>query len=339
MPTLPAPTSRSLVLQHGELNRAVVMFRQENDGQLYVSMDIADISELADPGLLRCVRNTLHRPELRGTYHNNLTNFLTKELLDIPQHDCATATLGFFLRELYALGLVTDVPLTRIQESMVLANITTEQIHTVFYVDGAIIRVKMLIAPVAITPSLVLHNDMPVDSQADILRLTGGVVTEHFSLMDFLYDTQHRNLTTPYLTAKLSNVFVGNGSTPTLLTPTQIRKTGAHTSDVAIPATGRVSPDEALKNIMNPPSTALQYRIMATAAKPVFVEPLLDRKEVILQTDKDVYVGFSNELAAAAQGFFFPAGATMGFSLSTAVSISVKASVDDANVFILQLGA
>lgn len=337
MPTLPTPTSRSLVLLHGDLKRAVVMFRQENDGKLYVSMDIADISELSDPGLLRCVHNTLHKPDLKGTYHNNLTNFLTKELLDIPQHDCATPALGFFFRELYALGLTTDVALESIRESMVLANAANQQIHTVFFVDGAAIRIKLLATPTLNTPSLVLHNDMPVDSQGDLLEIVAGSATEHFSLADFLYDPIRRSVTTPYLTNKLNNLYVGGGSIPALITSTQIRRTGAHTSEVTIPATGRVSTDEALKNIMNPPSTALQYRVSVGAAS-LFLEPLLNRKEVILQTDKDIQVGFSNDLTAAAQGFLFPAGAVMGFSLATGVNISFKAVADTASVFILQLG-
>jgi len=313
------------------------MFRQENDGKLYVSMDIADISELADPGLLRCVHNTLHKPDLKGTYHINLTNFLTKELLEIPQHDCATPALGFFFRELYALGLTTDVALKSIRESMVLANAANQQIHSVFFVDGAAIRVKLLVAPTLNTPSMVLHNDMPVDSQGDLLKIVAGSATEHFSLVDFLYDPIKKSITTAYLTNKLAYLYTGGGAVPALITSTQIRKTGLHTSEVTIPAAGRVSTDEALKNIMNPPSTALQYRV-GVGATPLFLEPLLNRKEVILQTDKDIQVGFSNDLNAASQGFLFPAGAVMGFSLATSVSISFKAVADTADVFILQLG-
>jgi hypothetical protein len=264
-----------LVLRHGDLNRDMIMFRQENDGKLYLSMDVANINELIDPGLLRCVRNTLHKQDLLGTYHINHTNFLTRALLEIPQHDVATVTLGYFLRELYTLGLVTNVPLESLRESMVLADSVDERIHSVFFVDDLLIKTKLLVAPTANLPSLVLQNDMPVKSQGELLRLTAGGATEHFSLIDFLYDVSIRKFNNRSLTNKLLSVFVGAGSAPTLLTSTQLRRTGERTSDINVPARGRVSQEEALKNIMNPASTALQYRIVTTAAKSTFLEPIL----------------------------------------------------------------
>lgn len=337
MPTLPAPASRSLVLYHGTLKRNMVMFRQENDGRLFVSMDVTNPSELSDPGLLRCVHNTLKKNELKGTYHKDLTSFVTRELLvDLPQHDVATPTLGYFLGELYAAmgGTVTDVELTGIAEAMVLARVADERIHSVFYFEAATPKLRLLAAPIA-AESLVLHNDLPVDEQADLLVFSAGGVSNHFSLFDFFYDPRVEKLTSPRLSAKLLELWTGAVVT---LTATEIRKTGYHSSDVSLPNRGGVSPEEALKNLMNPPSAALQYRIGATASRTIFIEPLKNRQEVILQTTEAVRVGFSDDPAAIGGGFLFPAGGIMGFTVSTAVSIAIKAEAADASVLIIQLG-
>jgi hypothetical protein len=88
--------------------------------------------------------------------------------------------------------------------------------------------------------------------------------------------------------------------------------------------------------MMNPPSVALQYRVTVALGRVTFVEPLKNRKEFVLQTDQDVYVGFGDDPAGG--GFALPAGSVMGASLASNVAISLKPATADATIFILQLG-
>jgi hypothetical protein len=335
------PSSRSLVLRHGELGVDLVLIRQENDGRLFITIAATAVSELQTPGLLRCTHNTLIQKDLKGTYHyNDLEFFICKELLDITQHDTATPALGRLLEAMYLAGDVLDVELARIDESMVVANEANEEVYAVFFVDSGVIKLCLLTAPTSTSESSqVLHNDMPVDSQADLLRFSAGGATEHFSLFDFMYDVKKGEVTTPRVTAKLHSLFVGAGGIRAVIDGFEIRKTGVDSVGVTIPLTkGNLSQEEALKNIMNPPSTALQYRVTGVVGKSTFIEPLRNRKEIIIQTDKAIRVGWGDDNSAAAEGFLVAGGGATGCSIGTHVSMSIQPVSENANVFILQLG-
>ena len=337
-PSVIEKTQRSLVLQHSQLRKNMVLFRQENDGQLYVTIEADNMTQLVSPGALICVHNSLDLSKLYGFYNNNIFCYLTKELLDIAQHDVCDPTLGFFIRIMYGMGATKDFNLSFVEKTFVATRSDGVIHHYLKQTPDGVVLVLLEPWINASDEIKIIHNDFPLDDQADLLKFTGGTEIEHLSIADFIYDTKISTILPFRLTNKLNNLFVGSGSSYVELLAENIRATGKSYTNVEIPAVSRVSAEDAMKNVMNPSSKALQYNITAKSTKTTFMEALPNRREVILQTTADIRVGFGDDALFATTGFLLPAGSAMGFTLASTVSIPIKAVSANAEVLIVQLG-
>jgi len=331
------PTTRSLVFYHTTARRNMIRFRQEFGGKLFVSIDVDNVAQLTgDPGLLVCTHNTLSDKELVGTYENSDALFSKELLTPLDNGEACSDSLGSSLAILAAGGVVEDLELTPIATSMTFRRTDANgEMFAYFTTYLGNIELRLVSQPPNPgVPVAVVHTDFPVAEQGELLLIDAGTDTVLFSRLDLKTDSGSE--LSARAAEKFYRLFVAFGLGT--FVADNIEANGKSSTLVSVPSFGRIAAEEALKNIMNPPSRALQYRVSSTSARTEFVEPLENRREIVVQTDKDIYLSFGADPADIASGFLVPGGASLGFTLASGIDLCFRAVTDPANVYLLQLG-
>lgn len=330
--------NKQLVLYHNTLKLVVATVEQLLGGLIAVTTYSADPTLFNDPGLIVCQKNEIKpNTDLKGVHHDLMQCFIVREdITDLQVQDACPNSLGFALRNIVQRrGIVSGFRMSVIEKSMVLVNtMDTCEIFTLFVQNGGAVDVN-IVSPIPSMPSTlkVLHNSLDIVPSTVMMNYVVGTKPFFFSAMDF--DDVVGSMY-PVLTAGKLVQMAALGGIPLSTTATFVVGSGAISSSISIPGK-RATSEEYLQVLANPATASLQYKVSLLAGEIAQVEPMRNRREVIIQPSGSIRISVVDNITVADEGLLIPGGALIGFNVSTKVPLVIKA-VDNADITIIQLG-